>query len=190
MGSELESDADLSPADPISPPERYPADLEQQVALPTGDMITLRPIVPDDAPRMRRAFETVDSETIRNRFFTGAPPSDPSSIDYLVSVDYTSRLALVALDSSGDSVAVGRYEATEDQAIAEVAIVVAPEWRRKGVGRVVLAALEAPARTHGYERLIALYLPDNTAVETLLKSLGYGDRAFVNGISTLEKALH
>jgi hypothetical protein len=54
---------------------------------------------------------------------------------------------------------------------------------------VVLAALEAPARAHGYERFIALYLPDNAAVESLLKSLGYGDRGFVDGISTLEKAL-
>jgi acetyltransferase len=188
--AELESDASLSPAKLTSPPAGYPADLEQQVALPTGETITLRPIVPDDAPRMRRAFEMVDSQTVRNRFFTGAPPSDPASIDYLVTVNYTTRLALVAMDSSGASVAIGRYEATEDPASAEVAIVVAPAWRRKGVGGVVLAALEAPARKNGYERLIALYLPDNAAVDTLLKSLGYGDRTYTDGISTLEKALH
>lgn len=185
----MESDASLSPAKPTSPPAGYPADLEQHVVLTNEEAITLRPIVPDDASRMRRAFEIVDSETVRNRFFTGAPPSDPSSIEYLVTVDYTTRLALVAMDSSGASIAVGRYEATEDPAMAEVAIVVAPDWRRKGVGRVVLAALETPARAYGYERLIALYLPDNAAVETLLKRLGYGDRGFFDGISTLEKAL-
>ena len=93
------------------------------------------------------------------------------------------------MDASGASIAIGRYEATMEPRTAEVAIGVAPDWRRKGVGRVVFKALESPARANGYERLIALYLPDNTAVEKLLKSLDYGDQAYVDGISTLEKAL-
>jgi GNAT superfamily N-acetyltransferase len=187
---DVQSDAALSAVVPISPPTNYPSHLEKHVELPDGHCITLRPVVPEDATRMRRAFEVVDSETIRNRFFTGAAPSDDASIEYLVTVDYGRRLALVAMDAQGASIAIGRYEATDAPDAAEIAIVVAPDWRRRGVARVVLEALEAPAIANGYERFVALYLPDNKAIEALLTDLGYRNRKLDGGISTVQKALH
>ncbi|HSJ70298.1 MAG TPA: GNAT family N-acetyltransferase [Acidimicrobiia bacterium] len=184
----LVHDAALSPMRPSDPPAEYPRELERWVDLPGGERMFLRPIVPEDVARIGNAFEHADIDTIRRRFFTAAPPTDRAHLEYLARVDYVRRLALVAMDADGDSVGIGRYETTDDGR-AEVAIVVAPAWRRLGVATVLLQALEAPAISHGIEVFHALYLPDNTSVEKLLIGLGYGDRRVVDGIIELVKPL-
>lgn len=184
----LGSDAELSPAVPDVVPTSYPRDLEQWISIGEDRRIWVRPVVPQDVARLAYAFAHADIETIRRRFFTAAPPTDRAHISYLANVDYTSRLALVAMDEDGNSVGIGRFEATEPPD-AEVAIVVAPQWRRLGVGSALLEALEAPARDRGVSRFIALYMPENTAVERLLVSIGYEGRRMVDGIAQLSKRL-
>jgi GNAT superfamily N-acetyltransferase len=63
-----------------------------------------------------------------------------------------------------------------DTSSAEIAIVVAPEWRKHGIGGILVRALEQPAKDAGIERFVAAYLPDNRAIADLLTELGYGDR--------------
>ncbi len=181
-------DAGLTPMDPERVPAGYPADLEQWVTVEGDRRIWLRPIIPDDSIRLAHAFAHADIDTIRRRFFTGAPPSDAEHLAYLATVDYVRRLALVAMDADGNSIGIGRFEATSDTD-AEIAIVVAPAWRRRGVGAAILRALEAPARDRGITRFVAIYLPDNAAVERLLRSIGYADRRVVDGIAELTKIL-
>ena len=184
----MESDATLSPMQPLERPEGYPVELEQWVELPSGHRMFHRPIIPEDVARIEYAFAHADIETLRRRFFTAAPPTDKAHIEYLATVDYRNRLALVGMDAHGAGVGIGRYERT-GATEAEVAIVVAPEWRCRGVGSVLLEALEAPARHNGIERLIALYLPENKAVDGLLAGIGYGDRIIKDGITEVTKAL-
>lgn len=181
-------DADLTPMDPERVPDGYPHELERWVTVSDGRRIWLRPIIPDDVARLAHAFAHADIETIRRRFFTGAPPSDAEHLSYLATVDYVRRLALVAMDREGNSIGIGRFEATSDEE-AEIAIVVAPAWRRSGVGAAILRALEEPARARGIRRLLAVYLPDNAAVERLLQSIGYTGRRVVDGIAELTKIL-
>jgi RimJ/RimL family protein N-acetyltransferase len=173
---------------PTAPPEGYRKDLEGWVDLPDGSSIFVRPIVPDDIERLAYAFAHADIETLRRRFFTGAPPADRPHLEYLAIVDYRSRLALIAMDEDGTGIGIGRYEGLEDGA-AEVAIVVAPEWRRRGVATALLLGLEHAAASQGFSRLVALYLPENGAVEALLRSIGYGSRAVTDGIAVLTKDL-
>lgn len=184
----LGHDADLSPMDPDQVPDGYPEELEGWIPVKDGQRIWVRPIVPEDVARIAYAFEHADIDTIRRRFFTAAPPTDRAHLEYLATVDYVHRLALVAMDEDGNSVGIGRFEATSDTD-AEIAIVVAPDWRRLGVGAALLGALEDPARERGIERFVALYLPENSAVERLLQTIGYGGRRLVDGIAELTKDL-
>lgn len=182
------SDADLSPMRPSEIPEGYPDALEQWVDVGEGHRVFVRPIIPDDMARIQYAFAHADMETLRRRFFTAAPPTDRAHIEYLARVDYDHRLALLAMDPQGISVGIGRYEQIGD-GVAEVAIVVAPLWRRRGVGSVLLELLEPAALAHGITTLKALFLPDNRAVEALLVGIGYGDRHVVDGIVEVTKSL-
>lgn len=181
-------DAHLSQMLPVHPPPNYPRELEQWMELDDGTRVFVRPMIPDDVTRIAHAFEVADIETIRRRFFTGAPPTDRTHLEYLANVDYEHRLALLAMDEQGDSVGVGRYEDIGD-GVAEVAIVVEPSWRRLGVGSMLLRLLEEPARTQGFSELLALYLPSNGAVEDLLLQLGYTDRTYEDDVVALRKPL-
>ena len=184
----MESDAHLSPMLPTDLPTGYPESAQQWVELPTGDRILIRPIIPEDVERIAHAFEVGDVETIRNRFFTAAPPSDRPHIEYLANIDYVARFALIAIDGNGDSIGISRDE-TSDVSTAEVAIVVEEAWRKKGVGSVLVSALEPWAIANGITTLDAIYLPENKAVERLLASLGYEDRTLEDGIVTVTKHL-
>lgn len=184
----MESDSHLSPMHPDDAPDGYPTDVEQWLELTDGSPMFVRPMIPDDVARIEHAFAVADIETIRRRFFTAAPPTDRAHLEYLANVDYDRRFALLAMDENGNSIGVGRYETTEP-GIAEVAIVVDAPWRRRGVGSLLLTALEPIARDHGVTQFLALYLPENKGVERLLEDLGYDDHKIVDGVAVLDKAL-
>lgn len=182
------SDAGLSPMAPDEVPDNYPRDLERWIDTPDGDRIFVRPIIPGDIARIEYAFAHGDIDTIRRRFFTAAPPADRAHLEYLANVDYINRLALLAMDSGGNSIGIARYE-RESEARAEVAMVVAPDWRRRGIASILVRTLEGPAAGHGFTQLDALYLPSNKAVESMLKAIGYSNPTLTDGVMCLTKVL-
>lgn len=185
----MEPDTHLSPSEPTDLPEGYPSALDQRVRLRDGAVVHVRPIVPEDIERLRHAFQVGDADSIRRRFLTGAPPSDEAHLHYLVDIDYRRRLAIIALDTDGNSIGLGRYEGIDDLNSAEIAIVVAPEWRNRGVGGLLVDMLEGPAIKVGFDRFVAAYQPDNTPIADLLERLGYADRWFEDGLVWVAKAL-
>jgi GNAT superfamily N-acetyltransferase len=54
-----------------------------------------------------------------------------------------------------------------------VALFVAPQWRSKGVGRGLIAALLDNARQRGVRRISAEVHPGNSAIEHTLESSGF-----------------
>jgi GNAT superfamily N-acetyltransferase len=182
-------DADLSPMHLEDVPVGYPRALEEWVSVGRGGRMFLRPIAPVDSTRMGHALKFGDPETIQRRFLTGAPPKGHGVIEYLVTLDYRYRLALIAMDDEGNSLGVGRYEGREGSDSAEVAIVVDTQWRHRGVGSVLLRHLEPHARSVGIERFVALYQPDNSGVAALLKSLDYEPAPMVDGLVAVTKSL-
>ena len=182
------SDAGLSPMAPVDVPDGYPRDLEQWVDLADGDRVFVRPMIPEDVARIQYAFEHADIDSVRRRFFTAAPPSDRAHMEYLATVDFDRRLALLAMDDQGNSIGVARYE-QESEGEAEIAIVVAPGWRRKGVASMLVSLLDEPARSHGFTVLKAYYLPSNKAVEKMLISIGYAPSDVTDGVACLRKPI-
>jgi len=182
-------DADLSPMHLDDVPVGYPRSLERWVTVGGGARIFLRPIAPVDSGRMEHALRFGDSETIQRRFLTGAPPKGRGVIEYLVTLDYVWRLALVAMDEEGNSIGIGRYEGNADEPSAEVAIVVDPQWRQRGVGSVILEHIEPHARSVGIDQFVAYYQPDNVGVAALLKALGYEAAPMVDGLTSVVKNL-
>jgi acetyltransferase len=182
-------DAGLSPMHLEEVPDGYPRDLEGWVDLHGGERVFVRPIAPVDSLRMAHALEFGDPDTIRRRFLTGAPPKGHGAIEYLVTSDYVSRLALIAMDENGNSIGVGRYEGATDSTSAEIAIVIDPQWRGRGVGSLLLGHLEPHARSVGIDQFFGLYQPDNAAVAALLKSLDYEPAPMSDGLVSVTKRL-
>ena len=111
-------------------PPGYPQDYQRLVTLRDGRSVLIRPIQPSDAPALAEAIESADAETIRRRFLGRHLRVTPELLDFLTTVDYASRFALVAVEpASQRGVAIARYEPADREGTAEVAIAVTPGWR-------------------------------------------------------------
>ncbi len=150
-------------------PPGYPREYVRQVTLRDGRSVLIRPIQPGDAPALAEAIESADADTIRRRFLGGHPRVTPGLLDFLTTVDYTSRFALVAVEpASQRGVAIARYEPAGQDSTAEVAIAVSPAWRNVGLATKLLRMLAQAAGQRGIHTFTGTYLADNRPVTALI----------------------
>lgn len=143
-----------------------------QLLLRDGSSVTLHPVSPIDRDELRAAIDAADEDTLYHRFFTARPKLHEADLDRLTTVDQRSRAAFVAREPAGRGVAVARYEPDTDGA-AEVAVVVDPSWRRRGLAGALLRILGETAIDSGYDRLRAYALAENRAIAAVLAREGY-----------------
>ncbi len=169
---------------PDSPPSNYPAELEQELRLPSGVVLWMRPIVPADAEILAAEFAAADDDTLYSRFFTPSFDLTQDRLRYLTELDYKSHLALAVTTIGGvesTGVAIGRYAARSGTDV-EGAIVVKPEFRRIGIAHILVEQLVAAAASAGYDTMSASYLADNAAAGRLLNSMGFDGGVLDDGI--------
>jgi len=153
-------------------PAPYPLDLEQEIVLRDGARLRLRPIRPDDEPRLSTLYDRLSRLTAYQRFFTALNRLPPDWAHFLANVDYRRRLALVVESPTDEElIAVARYESTDRTDTAEVAFVVQDGWQNRGLGAILLGDLLAAAEARGLTRFIAYVLADNTRMIRLLDRL-------------------
>ena len=151
-------------------PASYPSHLERPIEV-SGKVFRVRPIVPGDSDHLAEEFSDADPETLRLRFFTSRPKLGAEDFEHLATVDYKRRLALTAWDGQLPA-AIARYEYLDD-ATAEVAFVVKPDYRNLGLGRRLVNLLAAEAAANGYAFLKAIYLAENRAAAASLERAGF-----------------
>jgi RimJ/RimL family protein N-acetyltransferase len=175
---------------PADRPPGYPGEYQQQVTLRDGRRAFIRPILPSDAPQLAEAINTADADTLRRRFLGGPPSVTPALLKYLTTLDYTRRFALVAIDpATRRGVAIARYEQTGD-AVAEIAVVVTPAWRRAGLATVLILYLAKAAVERGIHTFSASYLAENRPIAALVEDAGgLGRQLIEHGIAEFSLAL-
>jgi nucleotide-binding universal stress UspA family protein/GNAT superfamily N-acetyltransferase len=144
------------------------------ITLRDGARVTLRPIAPEDKPLLAASFERLSEESRYRRFFTPKNELSPAELAYLVDVDHKDHEAIIAIDpSSGEALGIARYIRSKDDAeVAEVAVTVADDWQRRGLGRALLDRLTYRAQREGVRRFSALVQGDNPRALRLLADVG------------------
>lgn len=135
--------------------------------------IRIRPIRPSDVRWMVPAIHRMSPETIYQRFFTHLKDLPPDMAQRFTNVDHSSRQALVAEVSKGISykpAGVARYEPTETEGVAEVAIVVTDEFQNHGIGHRLLHAILAEGVQNGIHTFCADVLSENRRMLHLLET--------------------
>ena len=97
-------------------------------------------------------------------------------LDRFTHPDYPDEMALIAtITENGEEreIGVARYARTTEAGHAEVAIVVADEWRGKGIGTRLLRDLRELAMQAGYRHLEVSILSDNKPMLELARELGF-----------------
>jgi len=153
-------------------PAGYPGDLERDVADAGGLRYHVRPIRPDDAPRLVAFHQLLSPHSVYLRFFTFHPTLSQTEVERFTTVDYVNRLALVAM--AGDRmIAVGRFDRTPGETEAEVAFVVADEYQHHGIGSLLLDELARAAWQRGVEVFRADTLAENAAMLDVFRHAGF-----------------
>src|SRR6266436_2184466 len=154
-----------------STPEAYPGGLERHVALKNGESILIRPIRPDDEPRLVELYNRLSRRTAYQRFFTVMRRLPQDWIHYFANVDYRRRLALVAereTVAGVEVIGVGRYEPSDQEATGEVAFVLEDGYQGQGLGAVLLDAVVQAGTERGLTRFRAYVLAGNQRMLRLL----------------------
>lgn len=151
----------------------YPRELERAVVLRDGSDLRIRPIRPDDEPRLVDLYGRLSEHTAYQRFFTLMRRLPPSWFHFFANVDYRNRLALVAERDTAagpELVGVGRYEPTDEEGTAEVALVVQDGWQGRGLGSLLMEDVLSAAQARGIQRFRAYVLADNERMLRLLRT--------------------
>ncbi len=155
-------------------PIGYPREFEREVTLKDGARIRIRPVLPEDEPRLITLYGRLTEHTKYQRFFSIMKRLPPDWAHYFANVDYRRRMALVAerdLDWRPELIGVARYEPSTEEGMAEVAIVVQDYWQGKGLGTLLLNEITRAGETHGIRRFRAYALADNHRMLALLSRL-------------------
>ncbi len=152
------------PVDGTVPAAEYPKELERTITLEDGTRVFIRPIRPDDAPRLTDAYGRLSKTTAYQRFFTTRRSLPPDWARYFAAVDYRRRMALIAERETVDQpdlIGVARYELADASDVPEIALVVLDGWQGRGLGAVLLHAILAAGQARGFRRFRARVLLDN-----------------------------
>jgi RimJ/RimL family protein N-acetyltransferase len=159
--------------------------------LPDGAQIFIRPIRADDKRYLEIGLRHLSDESVHRRFLSPKSSFSRSELRYLTEVDGRDHVALVA-EYPGEPVrrliAVGRFvRSADDPDVAEVAIVVADDWHRRGVGSQVADVLAEEARRHGIGHFTATMASANVAAQKLMQRLHWRlhSRPAGHGVSEL-----
>lgn len=147
-----------------------------EVILSDGTRVILRPLVPEDGPRIVEGFARMSPESRYRRFMSPVDELSPEMLRKLTDVDYVDRFAWAALakDEPGrPGIGVARYVRCEDDPqVAEAAVTVIDEYQGRGLGTLLLQALGAAALEHGIARFRGYVLEDNRAIREILEEEG------------------
>ena len=155
----------------------YPRELEEEVPLPDGRQLWLRPIQSEDEPALQAHFGRLDPEESRMRFFVPRRTLDHITAARFCQLDYDREMALVLTEPGPAGTrpihGVASLNAEPGLTRAEFAIVINREMTGMGLGILLLRRLLDYAQRRGLEEVHGEVLRENRPMLKLCKILGF-----------------
>jgi ribosomal protein S18 acetylase RimI-like enzyme len=147
-----------------------------------GTPVQLRPLRRDERELVARFFAGLSAESRRRRFLQPMPRLPEALLRRLVDVDGHRHVAVVATTVGGEVAGIARFVALPDEpGAAEVAVTVTDCYQGRGIGRLLVDALQPAAIRAGLSTLVYLVDPTNWPALRALRSLD-GELAFRDGL--------
>jgi acetyltransferase len=165
----------------------YPTELEHDVEIDYEQRLVIRPIRPEDEPRLVEMVSLSTAEDIRLRFL-GALKQFPHLLAARLSqIDYDREMAFVAVDpqpgpSQGQILGVSRFVATPDNDEAEFAVMVRSDMKGRGLGFQLMEDILSCARTRRIRTVYGDVLAENRTMLQMADELGFVRQRAEEGI--------
>ncbi|PKO60952.1 MAG: GNAT family N-acetyltransferase [Betaproteobacteria bacterium HGW-Betaproteobacteria-18] len=168
----------------------YPAQHEQLCMLAGGGEYTVRPVHPDDATMLQSFVRGLSPESRYFRYVSSMQELPATMLSRFTLIDYDREMALVALiteettDAQGNTVestrivGVSRYITNPDRSTCEFSLVVADEFKGRGLGSRLMLSIMDFAREKGLTEIEGLVLANNPNMLKLMKGLGFVVKSF------------
>jgi acetyltransferase len=159
----------------------YPLQYAHPWTLLDGTPVTLRPIRPEDEPRMVTFHETLSDRSVYFRWLHMLGLSQRVAHEQLIRmcfIDYEREMALVAdyknpQTGQDEIIGVGRLLKAQGANSAEVAILVTDQFQRKGLGTELLRRLIQFSHDEKLQRLTGNILVESEGMQEVCKKLGF-----------------
>ncbi|MCK6481286.1 MAG: bifunctional acetate--CoA ligase family protein/GNAT family N-acetyltransferase [Planctomycetaceae bacterium] len=146
-----------------------------------GSLLRIRPIRPEDEPRVARYHETLSARTVYLRYLQEVKLSQRIAHDRLRRIcfnDYDREIALVAEsadpgEGAAPVVGIGRLTRLRWTPEGRIALMVTDLFQGQGLGSEILRRLLAVAKSEGLERILMEVAPDNLPVMKMLERAGF-----------------
>jgi acetyl coenzyme A synthetase (ADP forming)-like protein len=148
-----------------------------------GRMVHIRPVAAEDAEALRDLHRGVSDYSLYMRFFGLSRTAAMDYVTRLVAAANPGHQALTAW-IGGQLVGVAAFERTEPQT-AEVALLIADDHHRRGIGTLLLEHLAATARRNGITRFVADVLAENHLALRTLRDMGCAMTTRLDGATAL-----
>jgi acetyltransferase len=168
----------------------YPSQHEQLWPLQGGGEYTVRPVHPDDATMLQEFVRKLSPESRYFRFVSSMQELPATMLSRFTLIDYDREMALVAVyrerlvGADGEAsevpriVGVSRYITNPDRTSCEFSLVVADDFKGRGLGSRLMLSIMDFAREKGLTEIEGLVLANNPAMLKLMRSLGFTVKAF------------
>lgn len=144
--------------------------------LDDGARALIRPLRPEDAPRLREGFKQLSMLARRRRFFDHINELTEAQLKQLTEMDHVNHAAWGAMNldkPEEPGIGIARYiRLNGDAEAADVAMTIAENYQGRGAGMVLHACLHLTAWRHGIRTFYYDVLTDNERFIKQLKSLG------------------
>ncbi|WP_295002232.1 bifunctional acetate--CoA ligase family protein/GNAT family N-acetyltransferase [uncultured Dechloromonas sp.] len=163
----------------------YPVHLVQEWQMNDGQVVTIRPIRPEDADMEQEFVKAMSDESRYYRFMDTLRELTQTMLVRFTQIDYDREMALVAtvalevednvdgIEPPEKQIGVARYVVNPDGESVEFALAVGDDWQKCGVGRKLMTALIECARMKGYRAVVGDVLSTNAKMFRLMTSLGF-----------------
>jgi GNAT superfamily N-acetyltransferase len=146
------------------------------ILLPTNECLLVRTILPHDGEQLQDYVRGLSSESRRNRFLGALSEYTPARLEELIRMRGPRQVLLLALTQIGSKfqmVAEAMLVIGPKSERGEIALSVADNWQRRGLGSALIRHLEARAWRAGARYLFGDVLRTNTAMKGLARKSGF-----------------
>ncbi|MBI1735375.1 MAG: GNAT family N-acetyltransferase [Candidatus Rokubacteria bacterium] len=158
----------MSRAAPASPPGAA------DVVLRDGSTVHVRPVRPDDEPRVLAFLQALGPRSRWLRFFSVASERFLTQAAHAHATAAPPReFGLVALAGVAPVIVAHGHYVVVDGHRAEIALAVADAWQGRGLGTLLLGQLAEVAAEQGIDVLEGTVVPDNHAMLEMLRESGF-----------------
>lgn len=150
----------------------YPEHLTRTIEI-DGEALILRPVRPEDAPKLVETVQLCSPEDVRRRFCGGMQRLRLDQAARLSQIDYDRQMALVVEDAAGRILGVGRLDFDPEVETAEYALLVRSDRQNHGLGGRLLQAILDYAAGRGARQVWGDVARDNGRMLELAQALGF-----------------